>query len=361
MQDYQTRMEIPHVVGMQSDFSDLRFTNSTGNTQIPFWIEYAELDAFAVVWVAVDSVAPFGTADFYMYYANANATSASDPEATFIFYDDFDVDDGWNIIGPDATTAIVMFDSTTSTLQKYGGCGYEGAWKSIGDTISNFKLITRDYMPADTDSDCTINEYGIESPTFTGINLRRQAMDDGSGSEFGLELRDNQGVSGIVTSNVGQPAGNWYRTTLSYAFICHFNLHTMMFTDDMQVVGNVYSESYNKYQFDRFSIRGGHEYHLDYVAVATHLCVWPVVVFEDEIETCPQGSIVAIEDDLCEEGFGVITFRISGGVPPYDITWYNGTDSVGHGVLDTIGEMSIDSLVAGDYCFRIIDAAGCQN
>lgn len=361
MTDFQTRLEILFVEGMQSDFDDLRFTNSDGTTILPHWTEYVEANTKAVIWVKLDEVPSFGTAGFYMYYINASAQSGSSPEETFIYYDDFDEDDGWNIIGESSSTAIVMFDTLTSTLQKFDACGPDGAWKSIGDTISSFKLITRDFMPADTDPSCTINEYGIETADFAGINLRRDANDTGIGTEFGLELRDGNTTSGITTSTVNQPVGNWYRTTLSYAYICHFNLHTMMFSDDMQVVGNVYSETFNTYEFDRFSIRGGHTYNLDYVAVAKHLCVWPVVVFDPEIETCPQGTIVSIEDDYCEEGLGMITISVSGGVAPYEVSWCIDLDSIGSAVMDTVGYMTIDSLTPGNYNFKIVDAEGCEN
>lgn len=361
MEDFQTRFEIPYMTGMQADFDDLRFTNSDGTTLLSHWIEYKEDNIKAIVWVELDEIPTFGVADFYMYYANSAASSGSNPEETFVFFDDFDEDDGWNIIGDSSSTAIVMYDSLTSTLQKYDACGPDGAWKSIGDTISSFKLITREFMPANTDTECTLIEYGIETADFKGINLRREALDPGTGTEYGLELRDGNNTSGITTSIVNQPAGNWYRTALSYAYICHFNLHTMMFTDDMQLVGNVYSETFNSYDFDRFSMRGGHTYYLDYVAVAKHVCVWPVVVFNPEIETCPQGTIIAIEDDYCEEGLGMITFNISGGVPPYHISWYIGQDSLGGAYMDTIGQMTLDSLSPGEYCFKIIDAEGCEN
>ncbi len=361
MEDFQTRLEIEYKPGMQSDFSDIRFTNSDGSTLLSHWIEYFEENTIAVIWLELDEVPPFGTSDFYMYYINPAAVSSSNPEETFVFYDDFDEDDGWNIIGNDASTAIVMFDTLTSTLQKYDACGSDGAWKSIGDTLSSFKLITRDYMPADTDPSCTINEYGIETADFNGVNLRRDANDTGSGSEYGLELRNGASTNGITTTMVNQPVGNWYRTTLSYAYICHFNLHTMMFTDDMQLVGNVYSETFNTYEFDRFTMRGGHTYHLDYVAVAKHVCVWPVIVFDPIIESCPQGTIVSIEDDLCEEGLGMITISVSGGVPPYQVTWCIDQDSIGSTVMDTVGLMTLDSLVPGNYNFSIIDSEGCEN
>lgn len=361
MVDFQTRIEIAYKPGMQDDFDDLRFTNVNNSAPLPYWIEYYEEATRAVVWLKTDSIPAFSSTDYYIYYANANADIGSNPSETFIYYDDFDEDNGLNDIGSNTSTGTVMYDSLTSTLQKYDGCGDDGSWISIGDTITSFKLITREFMPADTDTSCTLIEYGIESSTFEGINLRRQALDPGTGTEFGLELRNNLTVSDISTTIIDQPAGNWYRSSLSYSFYCHFNIHAMMFTDDMQIAGNVYSESFNTYDFDRFTMRGGHTYNLDYIAVAKHLCVWPISVFNNEIETCPQGTLVEYQHDRCEEGLGEITIQVSGGVAPYVVTWYDGQDSLGSIIMDTIGQVTIDSLSAGDYCFKVVDAEGCEN
>ena len=103
------------------------------------------------MWVRVDYIPEFGSEDYYLYYGNSSASDVSDPSATFVFYDDFDQDTLWNVIGSDSSTAIVNFDSLTTVIQKYDECGYEGVWKGLDYPIFNFKLIARDYMPADTD------------------------------------------------------------------------------------------------------------------------------------------------------------------------------------------------------------------
>lgn len=359
--DYQTRFDIPYVDGMSTTFDDIRFTNFTGTEVLSHWIEYSEDSNNAVFWVKIDSIAAFGTADIYMYYGNPSAENSSDPDATFIFYDNFDEDTGWNVIGTDTSTTIMDMDSTTSTIQKFDACGFEGSWKSIGDTISNFKLITRDFMPGDTDDECTINEYGVETDAFSGFNLRREANGSDSPTEFGLEKRDDQSTSGMVTSMFDQPVGIWYRTTVSYCHICHFNLHATLQTDSMGLIGEVYGANYESYDFSRFTMRGGHTYHLDYIAVAKNYCIEPILVFDPEIETCPVGTLIEFTDDLCEEGLGEITLSISGGVPPYILEWYIGQDSLGAMTLDSAGIITIDSLGAGNYCFKIIDAEGCIN
>lgn len=361
LQDYQTRFDITYQESMSSTFDDIRFTNATGTELMPYWIEYFEEGVKATIWVKIDTIPPFGEGQFYMYFGNPTAENVSNPQETFIFFDDFEEDTGWNMIGADTTTTIMEMDSTTSTIQKFDACGYEGSWKSIGDTISNFKLITRDFMPADTDDECTIIEYGVESSDFSGFNLRRDANGLGTSTEFGLEKRDDQNTSNSVTSLFDQPVGHWYRTTISYCHICHFNLHASIQSDSMSLIGEVYSANYETYDFSRFTMRGGHTYNLDYIAIAKNLCIAPVMVYDPVIETCPVATLVEFAHDLCEEGLGEITLSVSGGVAPYIINWYNGQDSLGTTTLDSAGIMTIDSLGAGEYCFKIIDAEGCEN
>jgi predicted ribosomally synthesized peptide with SipW-like signal peptide len=85
---------------MKSDFSDLRFTDSTGTNLIPYWIESYVPSTSAVVWVRISSIAGNGTATIYMYYGNGLATSLSDPSAfissaaTYTYYQDFESSNG---------------------------------------------------------------------------------------------------------------------------------------------------------------------------------------------------------------------------------------------------------------------------
>jgi len=76
----------------KSDGSDLRFTASDGVTQIPFWVQtWNATTKTASIWVQVPSLPTTGTT-IYMYYGYAAATSASNGNATFLFFDDFDSD-----------------------------------------------------------------------------------------------------------------------------------------------------------------------------------------------------------------------------------------------------------------------------
>jgi hypothetical protein len=68
----------------KTDFSDLRFTNSAENAELDYWIESYTTDGVAVVWIETN-----GDSEFYMYYGNAGASTTSNGDNTFQFFDDF--------------------------------------------------------------------------------------------------------------------------------------------------------------------------------------------------------------------------------------------------------------------------------
>ena len=74
-----------------SDGSDIRFTDEDQQTLIDFWIEkWDSTGQSAILWAEVPSVPASSKKNIYMYYGNAGATSASNGDNTFLFFDDFD-------------------------------------------------------------------------------------------------------------------------------------------------------------------------------------------------------------------------------------------------------------------------------
>lgn len=69
---------------MKSDYSDLRFYDLAAAAELPYWIEKSDA-ASATVWIKTGS-----TETLYMYYANPTATSMSNPQRVFDFFDSFD-------------------------------------------------------------------------------------------------------------------------------------------------------------------------------------------------------------------------------------------------------------------------------
>ena len=95
----------------KSDGSDLRVTDSDGVTMLPFWIEkWNSVGQTASVWVKQPST-PSGTSTIWLYYGNPSATSTSNGNGTFEFFDDFEgpttSSTGYYQFGP-PTTALIQ-------------------------------------------------------------------------------------------------------------------------------------------------------------------------------------------------------------------------------------------------------------
>ena len=103
--DYQIPVELNasnfDFTKAQPDGADIRFAE-LGGTMLGHWIEaWNSTDENATVWVKVASVPANGTATIRMWYGNAGAADASDGNATFEFFDDFedgDYTDKWTVI-----------------------------------------------------------------------------------------------------------------------------------------------------------------------------------------------------------------------------------------------------------------------
>ena len=93
--NYQVRIDLNSSnVGSNFNWSnngdDIRFTNST-NDLLNFWIEsWDSTGQEATIWVNVTYLANNTNTTIYMYYGNPSATSESDGDATFEFFDDFE-------------------------------------------------------------------------------------------------------------------------------------------------------------------------------------------------------------------------------------------------------------------------------
>ena len=84
---YQVKVHITDTSKMQDNGADLRFTNEANTVKYPYWVEsWATNDAY--VWVNVSSI-PTGNSTMYMWYNNSEASSESDGDATFEFFDNF--------------------------------------------------------------------------------------------------------------------------------------------------------------------------------------------------------------------------------------------------------------------------------
>jgi len=81
--NYVLELNVSYNAHMNADFSDLRFTNSTENGQLNYWIEKKVNNGWAVVWLNVNEDITTTNKTNYLYYGNALATDAGNGTTTF--------------------------------------------------------------------------------------------------------------------------------------------------------------------------------------------------------------------------------------------------------------------------------------
>lgn len=123
--------------------NDIRFTSLDGTTNLDYWLESSDGNT-AVFWVEVkDDLSSMGTTIF-IYYGKLGASSASNGDNTFVFFDDFDGStfdsSKWNAPHyADAGTSASLHDGL---LDFKVSSGYY--WTG-GAIISKDPLLTRSY------------------------------------------------------------------------------------------------------------------------------------------------------------------------------------------------------------------------
>jgi len=95
--NYQVKIRVYRTTGTDSvdtvyvgdkclaDFGDIRFTNNAG-TELDYWME-VNATTYADFWVEIDNIST--STNIYIYYGNSEATTTSNGDTTFLFFDDF--------------------------------------------------------------------------------------------------------------------------------------------------------------------------------------------------------------------------------------------------------------------------------
>lgn len=85
----------------RTDFGDIRFTKNDGGTQLNYWMEEKVNGDYAIFWVKVPYIpANPNSTIIFIYYGKPDATTTSNGESTFPFFDDMESGDGkWSYTG----------------------------------------------------------------------------------------------------------------------------------------------------------------------------------------------------------------------------------------------------------------------
>jgi len=234
--DYQIKIEIgagdPIWEHARSAGEDIRFCYHPEEEMLSYWIEKYDPDAEeAIIWVKVPEIPANSEIEIYMYYGNPEVPSASDGDATFELFDDFD--DGVQDTSKWDTYSYTTpsFEETPEGMLRVTDdssneeIGYYVSKKSFKASDFGFALRVRSryHMTSGTWShqmvvgilhdgtyyvDKEPNAYWIcHNPTYSGVYLMspsQSKLDEGlpfatDGEFYVRELRVTKGTSGTIS------------------------------------------------------------------------------------------------------------------------------------------------------------------
>ena len=124
----------------RDDFGDIRLTKSDGETLLDYWMEEYTSGDKATFWVKVPSIpASPDKATIYIYYGKSDATTTSNGDNTFLFFDDFEgtsldtskwqYDTGWFSVSNSAARCTSKQKEIRSIENTFGDVEVRAKWR----------------------------------------------------------------------------------------------------------------------------------------------------------------------------------------------------------------------------------------
>jgi predicted ribosomally synthesized peptide with SipW-like signal peptide len=267
---YQVKVDVTYDSDMKSNFDDIRFTDADGSTLLFHWRESYIASASATFWVKIPSV-PSGNKTIYMYYGNASASSASDGDATFEFFDDFEDGDisDWSQYG--SGTVQIANDGGNYVLLKTAYNDKNGGYSLFNNgALSNFEAVFRTKRV--NESGGAQNRYGIEDGSFNGYGPRMYDFNS-LPSAFAIERRTWGVGSDLASKSTSAYQWNTWMTVKfrRYGSTLEFELYDSSgsLAESISTSNALYSS------FDRFVVHGGFEFYTDDIRVRKYTSAEP--------------------------------------------------------------------------------------
>ena len=203
---------------MRSDGGDIRFTDSDGVTLLNYWIEPGTINtANTRIWVKVSSIQA-GSKTIYLYYRNPSATSQSNGDATFLFFDDFSgtsLDlNKWN--QPPQTTYVGYTIENGKLVLYVGTRGKSKVW-NVGTSADS----KNQYSLSNTIIEAYVSmvEGGSTYPAEVGGQLGIRLWDGSAGWGFGRQLFVNNAWLRIYSGAEKWRTGSWNGAQTPYKIL----------------------------------------------------------------------------------------------------------------------------------------------
>ncbi len=144
LSDYQVKIKINYKEGMKRDFSDIRFTDSSGLNTLNYFRETYKDFEYAIFWVKIKHVPEFSEVKIYKYYKNNQADYVGSGKDVFLWFDDFDSNTSNEYIRQDAKWDI---DKGVVTLgANWQSNSNRGFISPKGISLKNVYIKTKIYL-----------------------------------------------------------------------------------------------------------------------------------------------------------------------------------------------------------------------
>ncbi|MCX6666362.1 MAG: DUF2341 domain-containing protein [Euryarchaeota archaeon] len=197
----------------KDDFTDIRFIDTDQTTELPYWIENFTSGQQATIWVKTPTDSQTDQ-KIIMYYDNPNATTNSNPNTTFLFYDDFT---GTNLNATkwtrytNGTTTCTVSSGTVALQSRYGNSNRQSIRSNtIFDTGIQLTFRYKESSPryqgiigASTKIDSTYAAYTDGSYAFANIK-------GGYSDPSRFASRSEGGSETSTTYSPSEAGDTWY-------------------------------------------------------------------------------------------------------------------------------------------------------
>lgn len=204
---------------------------------------------------------------------------------TLVMTEGFETFAGWNNYGPGSVVASTAQARTgTQSGLKTGNNDPNGGWKALPAPIGNdFVFEAWVYRPSAYVGGA-IDRVGLEDASFNGYTF---AADHG-GNTLRIDRRTAGAGTGIGTSASFNPPENaWYRLRMTRAGT---SMTLNAFDSSGALLASTTATDTATSAFDRITVRGGWNYHLDDMSVSTTATATPTVAI-DRIGTLNGGYV----------------------------------------------------------------------
>jgi len=328
LSDYQMKLTLNFSFGISTNdevylnekclpnFSDVRFTQGDGTTELNYWLQDYNESYNATVWINFNSI-DTSTTGFYVYYGNQDAETTSDGYSTFIIFNNGSSLDGW---AAHDDSAPMDWTAENGVIR-----AKPPTWTYTGSQWSNYycnTLLTEDSYVIETKIRCGIGQFGS---LMTDIG---QGIGYGSYQGRWSEKLKRFELGGIYTSNNSFDARGWH----DYALTKDGN-NWELTVDGIQRVNcnNASSPDYAglvvKFQGDFWSIKSKQAaYWFDTIGYSTEGMGYPS---QNQVKSHIQSSDTAVWFSVGHNGG---SYQVSGCYPkPYNAifasdikTWIEG-------------------------------------